>query len=120
MAAQFKKLEEQAAANKAELERMKAADAATARNDVLTQLGVKPQYREFAPANVDARTPEGRAALEKWATERPEIRTAALGNGAPPVTSKLLAPVADNPLAKSPFYKPEHIIKNAQENGIKL
>jgi len=38
----------------------------------LVHLGVKDKYREFAP-KVDATTQQGKAKLEQWVSDRPEI-----------------------------------------------
>ena len=45
------------------------------RNSVLDGLGVLGKYRQYAP-EVDPFTDDGRAALEAWATENPELLSA--------------------------------------------
>lgn len=74
--------------------RVAAAESAAlghVRASVLASLGVMPGYQEFAPP-ADPRTPEGRSALEAWATAHPAL----LSKGAP------AAPVA--PVVAPAFY----------------
>lgn len=53
----------------ASLAQQRAADI----DRVLGGLGVRAQYRKFAPADVDPTTDAGKAALEKWAEEHPHL-----------------------------------------------
>ena len=66
------KLREQLDAMRGDLDATKAGALAHARASTMEALGVLPQYREFAP-EADPRTAEGKAALEKWAAERPAM-----------------------------------------------
>jgi hypothetical protein len=55
------------------LEAETARLAQAAREQVAADLGVLPAYRKFVPSDIDARTAEGRAQLERWASEHPEL-----------------------------------------------
>ncbi len=102
--------------NQAEIARITAESLAAERTRMLAELGVKPQYHEIAPANLDPRKPDERAKLEKWAADRPEIRT---GPTKPPPTdqSKAMEERAKK-YGNSPLWNPEHLKANAAKNGI--
>ena len=68
LGARFESLQQQITQQAEQLNAMRAA----ARQQALSHLGVKEAYREFAP-DVDVTTPEGKAQLERWVTDRPEI-----------------------------------------------
>ncbi|MCB9739515.1 MAG: hypothetical protein H6747_09625 [Deltaproteobacteria bacterium] len=67
------KMREQIENLKTDLNATKADALAHARSTALDALGVLAEYREFAPADADPRTAEGKAALEEWASKRPAI-----------------------------------------------
>ena len=118
MDAQLAQLRANNDAMAAQLAKMEANGRAEAMARSLTALGVKPQYHEIAPANIDPRTPEGKAALEKWAADRPEIRTASITAPAPP--PNLLTSDKKAHLRNSPLYNEAHLRANAKTNGVIL
>jgi hypothetical protein len=54
------------------LESKQQAAANALRDGELAKLGVMEKYRSYAP-EVDAATPDGKLALEKWVAENPEL-----------------------------------------------
>lgn len=66
----------------------------SARELAAADLGVLPAYRKFVPDDIDARTAEGRAALEKWAQAHPEV----MAPRAEPVRVEIKIEGVKNPL----------------------
>ena len=108
---------------RAELEALRTTVDATkadalkhARAAALSRLGVLPEYQDFAPADADPRTAEGRAALEKWAADRP-----AMLNRQPPqpVRQEVTATAIFGEKGKgNAFITPESFAANAKALGL--
>lgn len=100
--ADFEALKAQFEANKAEQGKEIARLRGEARSRALDAAGIKPQYREFVPADFDLTTNEGLGKLEKWLDERPDLRGVAAV--APVELDESLKEVVASPLVDGKWF----------------
>lgn len=100
----------------AEIAEGKASIRKEARAQALDKLGVLPAYRDFVP-DVDPRTAEGAAVLEKWATDRPEVvkKTAAAAPGWTPPKKGILERIVSGEVV-NPLVPPDSVRKLGGSN----
>jgi len=82
------KLDEEIAAQRAELDATKKGLVTDRRNLALDRFGLLEKFRPYAP-DVDPGTPEGAKALEAWVKVNPELCRAVNNGGQPTITDRI-------------------------------